>query len=120
MSGVIILNCRVCGAALETDEQQCSICMENNSKVQVLTREEKQHFNGVTLEQDQQEESGYYNYQEGNGNQQGHSKQFSISSTSLLTNLFIGLILAGVVAIALPLALLFISIIGIIAFIFRK
>jgi len=120
MSGVIILNCRICGAEIETDEQQCSKCREMESKVQVLTLEERQHFGGITLEQDQQETQGHDEYQASNANQQIYTRQFSISNTSLLTKLLLGIILAGVVFIALPIAIFFISIIAIITYIVLK
>ena len=120
MSGVIILNCKVCGAGMETDEQQCSKCREFENKVQVLTQEERQHFSGITLEQDERQEEGHYQYQASNAKQQMYSRHFSISNTSLLTKLLIGIILAGVVFIALPIAIFFISIVGIITYIVRR
>lgn len=120
MSGVIILNCRVCGAEVEADEQQCLKCGEMESKVQVLTLEERQHFSGITLEQDQQEEEGHFEHQANNENRQMYTKQFSISSASLLTKLLLGIILVGVVFIALPIAIFFISIVGIITYMVRK
>ena len=120
MSGVIILNCRVCGAEVEENEQQCSKCREMESKVQVLTLEERQHFSGITLEQDQQEDKGHSEYQASNDNQQMYTRQFSISNISLLTKLLLGIILLGVVVVALPIAILFICIVGIITYLVRK
>jgi len=122
MSGVIILNCRVCGVEVEADEQQCPKCREIENKVQVLTLDEKQHFSGITLEQDPQEEEGndQYQDQDGNANQQMYTRQFSISNTGFLTKLLLGIILAGVVFIALPIAIFFIIIVGIITYIMRK
>ena len=119
MAGVIILNCRVCGAEVEADEQQCSKCRENE-KVQILTLEERQDFSGITLEQDQQEEEGRYEHQASNDNQQMYFKQFSVSSTSLLTKLLLGIILVGVIFVALPIAIFFISIVGIITYMVRR
>ena len=120
MSGVIILNCRVCGAKVEMDEEKCLKCREMESKVQVLTLEEKQDFNGITLEQDTQEEEGHNEYQANNGKPHIYIKQFSISNTSLLTKLLVGIILAGFIFVALPIAIFFISIVGIITYIVRK
>ena len=120
MSGVIILNCRVCGAEVEVDEQQCSKCREMESKVQVLTLKERQDFSGITLEQDQRSEEGHYEYQASTANQHMYTRQFSIGSTSFLTKLLLGIILAGVVFIALPIAIFFISIIGVILYLVRK
>jgi len=120
MSGVIILNCRVCGVGVEDDEQECSKCKEMDNKVQVLTLEEKQHFSGITLDQDQQEEEGHYENQGTNARQQMYTKQFSISNIGLFTKLLLGVVVAGIIFIALPIAIFFISIIGIITFIIRK
>ncbi|MBP2628668.1 MAG: hypothetical protein H6Q68_3379 [Firmicutes bacterium] len=120
MSGVIILNCRVCGAGVEADEQQCSKCREMENKVQVLTLEERQYFNGITLEQDQPEEGRHYEYQDSNVKQQMYSRQFNISSTGFLTKLLLGVILAGLVFIALPIAIFFISIVSIILYLVRR
>ena len=115
-----MLNCKVCGAKVETDEQQCSRCRDMESKVQVLTLEERQDFSGITLEQEQQEDEGHYGHQANNTNQQMYTKQFSISSTSLLTRLLLGIILVGVIFVALPIAIFFISIVGLITYIVRK
>ena len=120
MSGVIILNCRVCGVGVEGDEQECSKCKEMDNKVQVLTLEEKQHFSGITLNQDQQEEEGHYENHGTNARQQMYIKQFSISNIGLFTKLLLGVVVAGIIFIALPIAIFFISIIGIITFIIRK
>ena len=117
------MNCRICGAEIEADEQECSKCIEMGNKVQVLTLEEKQHFNGITVEQDEGEEQGEDQYGDSRahqGNQQMYSKQFSISSTSLLTKLFLGIILAGVIFVALPVAIVIISIVGIMTYLVRK
>jgi len=114
------LNCKVCGSEVEADEEQCSKCREIENKVQVLTPEEKQHFNGMTLEQDEREEEGHEQYRASNANQQMYSKQFSIGNTSLFTKLLLGVILVGFVFIALPVALFLISVVGIITYMVRK
>jgi len=120
MSGVIILNCRICGAEIETNEQECSKCKEMENKVQVLTPEERQYFNGITVEQDQQDDEGHYRGQASNANQQMYTKQFTISSIGLFTKLLIGIVLAGIIFVALPIAIFFVSIGGLIAYIMRK
>ena len=115
------MKCRVCGAEVQGDEQQCFNCIEKETKVQVLTKEEKQEFNGITLVQDQgEQEREYYESENSHGNQRIYSKQFSIVNTSFLTKLVIGIIILGVVFIALPVAILVISIISIILYFFRR
>lgn len=121
MSGEIILNCIVCGAEVQANEQQCSKCREMESKVQVLTLEEKQHFNGITLEQNlEQEEGRYYEEETSNASQHIYSRQFNITHTSVFTKLIIGFILAGILFVALPLAIVFISVISIILYLIRR
>lgn len=120
MSGEIILNCIVCGAEVQADEQRCSQCREMENKVQVLTREERQHFSGITLEQDPQQEAGRYEYQTRNTNQKIYSKQFSISNTGLFTTLLFGIILAIIVVVALPFAIFLVSVISLTYYLMRK
>lgn len=121
MSGVMVLKCRVCGVEVQNDEQQCFNCIEQEAKVQVLTSEEKQGFHGITLVQDQEkQEKEYYESENLQGNQRIYSKQFSLVNTSFLTKLIIGIIILGIVFIALPVAILVISIISVILYFFRR
>lgn len=121
MSGVMVLRCSVCGAEVRAEEQQCSNCIEKESKVQVLTPEEKQEFNGVTLVQEQEQGArGHYESEHYHRDQRIYTKQFSVGNTSILTKIIIGLVLLGVVFVALPVAILGISIISLILYFFRK
>lgn len=115
------MNCTVCGAEVQENEQQCSKCKEMESKVQVLTLEEKEHFSGITLEQgDEQGEGGYYKEKTANTNQRIYSRQFNITPGSWLTKLVIGAILAVLFFVALPLAVVFISVISIVLYLIRR
>ena len=121
MSGGIILNCTVCGIEVQENEQQCSKCREIESKVQVLTLEEKEHFSGITLEQGHvQEEGGYYKEQTNTNSQRVYSQQFNITSASWLTKLVIGSIVAVLLFVALPIAIVFISITSIVLYLIRR
>lgn len=120
LSGAIVLVCKVCGANVEGDEQECSDCREIESNVQVLSAEERQHFNGITLEQDVREEKNDEWYERNNANQRVYVKQFSMGNTNLLTKIVIGIILVGLVVIALPIALFFLSIVGLFLYVVRK
>ena len=121
MSGVMVLRCSVCGNEVQADEQQCSNCIEKESKVQVLTPEEKQEFNGITLVQGQeQQEKEHYKSESYHNNQRIYTTQFSIGNTSFLTKVIIGLVILGVVFVALPVAILVISIGSLMLYFFRK
>lgn len=120
VSGAIVLVCKVCGAKVQGDEQECSDCREIENKVQVLSPEERQHFSGITLEQDVQEQKSDGWHEGSNANQRIYIKQFSMGNTNLLTKLVIGIILAGLVVIALPIALFLISIVGLFLYVVRK
>lgn len=119
MSGVIILNCIICGAKVQGDEEKCSDCKEVENKVQVLSVEERQDFDGITLEQDQKEQ-GYYDYEKSSANQKIYSKQFSIGHATLLTKIVIGIILIFMVVVALPVALFLISVVSLFLYLVRK
>lgn len=121
MSGVMVLQCRVCGAEVEAEEQQCSNCIEKESKVQVLTPEQKQGFNGITLVQEHEEDTReQYESEHYHRNQRIYTKQIHVGNTSFLTKIIIGLVLIGVIFVALPVAILAISMISLILYFFRK
>ncbi|WP_378956618.1 hypothetical protein [Pelosinus sp. sgz500959] len=113
------MNCSVCGAKVQGDEQICANCNEIESKVQILTLEEQQGFKGVTLEQDENGQD-YRGYEKSHANQQIYIKQFNMGNINWLTKLVIGIVLAVLVVIALPIALFFISIVGLFLYIVRK
>lgn len=119
MSGVILLKCIVCGAEVDADEQQCSSCRENYNNIQVLTVEEKQAFNGITLEEGQEQPMGGA-YERYNGNQRIYNRQFSVVNVSFLTKIVLGIVFLGVVFIALPVAIIGISLISMMVYFFRK
>ena len=111
------MNCIVCGVKVEDDEQKCLGCRQSN--IQVLSAEERLGFKGTTLEQDQNEQ-GYSGYEKSHANQRIYVKQFSVGNTSLLTKVVIGLILAGIVIVALPIALFIMSVVGLFLYVARK
>lgn len=121
MSGEMILSCKICGTQVAADDELCSQCREMEGKVQVLTREEKRQFSGITLEQDQHQETGHYEeYKANSGRQQIYVKHFNIGNTSMFTKLLLGAILAIVIFIALPLAIFVLSVIGLIYYLMRR
>lgn len=111
------MNCVVCGSKVEDDEDKCLRCRQGN--LQVLSEQERRGFKGITLEQETNEQ-GYSGYEKSHANQRIYVKQFSLGNTSLLTKIAIGLILAAIIVIALPIALVIMSIIGLFVYIVRK
>lgn len=115
MSGVIILRCSICDSEMQADEQQCLKCQAMENKVQVLTAEEKEHFNGITLEQghDQQGED-YRNYQKFYDDSKIYNTHIKIVQPGLLAKLAIGIVLAALLAlivfVALPIVFVVIGI----------
>ncbi len=119
MSGAIILNCINCGFQLENEEQQCPVCKGTESNVQVLTRKERQEFDGITLEQEEtQDASAGYTYHA--TGQRQYRKSFTIAPTSLFTKVVVGIIFAALLVLVLPVALFLIGITIISVYFFRK
>jgi hypothetical protein len=107
------VKCIACGAEVQSDEQLCSACIELEHKVQVLTPEEKQDFSGITIEQDPGKQTNEYDdYLDNNEKQRIYVRHvnFSMKQTGIVTKIIIGIIFAGLLVIALPIALLAISI----------
>jgi hypothetical protein len=117
------VKCIVCGAEIQSDEQLCPVCIELEHKVQVLTPEEKQDFSGITIEQDQgKQTSDYDDYHGNNEKQRIYVKHvnFSMGQTGILTKIILGIIFTGLIVVALPIALLVISIIVFFLYLMRK
>ncbi len=102
------MRCAHCGAELRPGEQQCSNCCQTETAVQVLTPEEKRQFQGVTLEQEGETETGSC-YKDGNSqsDRRIYVRQINLTGTGLLTKLFFGAILAVLIFIVLPITLFF-------------
>ena len=122
MAGEIILNCKVCGAEIQFDTGQCSKCKEVESNVQVLSPEEKKDFGGITIEQDTEKKTEeQYTYQGYNENQRIYVKHISFGKhMGLFTKMILGIIFIGLVVVALPITLLFISVIGLFLYFMRR
>jgi hypothetical protein len=122
MSGEIILNCTVCGAEIQSDTGQCPKCKEIENNVQVLTPEEKQDFDGITIEQDVEKRAEeQYTYQSYNKNQRIYVKHVNFGGRmGLFTKLILCIIFIGLIVVALPIALFFISVVGFFLYFMRR
>lgn len=105
------MNCAKCGRPIE-DGQRCPYCEEDN--VRVMSRAEKDNYDGITIEADdnpsyereRQQEGGTYQY----GGQRIYVRNISLGQTSWLTRIVILLIGIGLCIFFLPIALAVISI----------
>jgi hypothetical protein len=122
MSGEIILNCTVCGDEIQSDIGQCSKCKEIESNVQVLTPEEKQEFEGITIEQETDKRNEeQYKYQSFNENQRIYVKHINIGGNmGFFTKMILAICFIGLIVIALPIALVLISVVGFFLYIMRR
>ncbi|HEY3424827.1 MAG TPA: hypothetical protein VGL27_08535 [Negativicutes bacterium] len=118
------MHCDVCGAELQPGEQECIKCKNSESGLQVLTPDEKKRFKGITID-DEEELSGAeesYEYRDSQSNQRIYVRHVNFSSPKIgfFTKLLIGLVLAGLVFVVLPIAVLFMVIIAIVWFLLRR
>lgn len=123
ISGGMIVKCVVCGIEIQSDGQLCPSCTELENKVQVLTPEEKRDFAGITIEQDQEKQTrGHDDKQSYSENQRIYVKHmnFNMGQTSILTKIILGIVIAGLLIVALPIALFIIGVVMFFLFFMRK
>jgi uncharacterized membrane protein len=101
------MQCNTCGTELDERNGTCPRCHIKSGKVQILSPEERENFNGITIEQD-------------NGNkrtdQSGSSFRkvfvFQLASVGAMLKLIISGLLLIAVTLFFPLSLLLIAILG--------
>lgn len=117
------MRCTMCGAETETNNDKCSTCRQ--AELKILTPEEKTHFTGVTIEaetnNDSKDSNNSYQYSDSGGNHRVYIKQVKFgSANSFISKLLIFAVIAGILFIALPVALVLVGIFSLVWFIFRK
>jgi len=105
--------CEKCGNQLNPGETNCNICRHSSDEVEVLTPEEKNSFQGMTIEAVDNDEKDRYRGENRTAQQKIYFKQthFNLSNTSLLTKLFIAASVVFMVFVALPILLLILSVV---------
>jgi hypothetical protein len=99
------MSCIYCGAFTDPSQTVCEKC-RHNPEVTVLAPEERENFNGLTIEQDLNGNE-YHQSQETDSNPHVYVRRISLgSSGGLLTKLIIAGIFLVIVLVALPLALI--------------
>jgi hypothetical protein len=103
------MSCIRCGAYTEPGQSLCSDCKEN-PQVTVLPPEERENFQGLTIDQSGNSE-GDDQSQTRRSNPHVYVRRFSFGSTKggLFFKLFIAAIFLLLVLVALPLALIFLA-----------
>ncbi|MDR3589491.1 MAG: hypothetical protein P4N41_07485 [Negativicutes bacterium] len=114
------MQCANCGRELEPQEQECVQCGRPRSEVQVLTREERDNFQGVTLDNGQTEQRDY-EYESSGPSHRVYVRQVTFGSGKMGfgTKLLIAAVFAFLIFVFLPLALFVIVAVSLIWFVFR-
>ena len=104
------MNCANCGREMDPQRMECPVCRPPRDEVQVLTPEERENFQGVTIE-DPASRDRYYEYQSSGPRHRVYVRQVNFGSgqTSFWTKMVIAAVLAVLVFVFLPLALLVIA-----------
>jgi uncharacterized membrane protein YvbJ len=99
------VQCPNCGAQIQAGADTCPHC-GHVVEVTVLSRQERDNFNGITIEEENRE--GSRQYSSGTGDR-GRSKQINITfdSSSWISKLIIAAVLALVVFFFLPVLMFF-------------
>lgn len=118
------MRCTICGAETDNNDDKCSACKQSEINMKVLTPEERAQFTGVTIEaepnSEQYSENKEQQFQGAKSNHRVYIRQMSFGSkTGFFTKLLIFAVIAGILFIALPVAILFFGIVSILWFIFR-
>lgn len=106
------MRCTVCGAETDADNSCCASCRQNQPEVQVMTREERDGFSGLTIEQSGNSQEKDTEYQQSGARRNGiYVRQYNLNSTSLLTKILLALgllaVLSGAVVIGGAVLVLF-------------
>lgn len=106
------MRCSKCGQELGPGERECSACRELHD-VKVLSPQERENFQGVTLESEPPRESGgqYYGYDSSGPNHRVHvrSVRFTTGGMSLWSKLAAVAVVGLLVFVFLPLAVLLVA-----------
>jgi hypothetical protein len=104
------MNCTYCGFEMEEGAAVCLNCGAEKGKVQVLTPEERENFQGLTI--NDEPEPRDYEYKSADGRRRVYVRQVNLgkSPLGLFTPLLIGAVILGLVIFLLPLALFMVGI----------
>ncbi len=114
------MRCASCDRELEPNEHECVQCGRACGEVQVLTPEEREGFQGVTLENEPADKR-YYEYESSGPSHRVYVRQvtFGPGKMGFWTKLLIAAVFAVLIFVFLPLALFFIVAVSLLWFVFR-
>lgn len=115
------MRCPKCGAAMDTDSSICSRCAEETVEVKVLRPDERDDFNGLTIQQGgeadnttgfREETPGNHEYRSEGPGHRVYVRQVSFGSQSMgfLTKLLIVAVILFFIFVALPVALIVLAV----------
>lgn len=109
--------CHKCQTEIDSESKTCPQCGEIQHRVEVLSPEERENFQGVTIEanSDERQHRDYYEYEneEYSEPRKGvYVRRFNFGSGkgNLLNRILVGLIVLGVLFLAFPLLFAFLGI----------
>ena len=114
------MRCPKCGGEMETDSSICSRCAAETGEVKVLRPDERDDFNGLTIQQGGESENatgfkeetpGNYEYRSEGPGHRVYVRQVSFGShMGFLTKLLIVAVILFLVFVALPVALIVLAV----------
>ena len=108
--------CAKCGQETKDNENLCVNCQQPENQIEVLPPEERENFQGITLEQNESNQhhskEGYYEFENNGQRQKVYVKHINMKSFKMgfLAKLLLGMAVMLLIVVALPLALLFLGI----------
>lgn len=117
------MHCLDCGKEInDSPTQRCPDC-ENTHQVTVLSPGEREQFQGVTINQDEEPGREDYQYTSYGPNHRVHVRQIHVHGSSFWSRILIALtimaFLAALVFVALPIVLVVVAVFAVISFIIR-
>ena len=114
------MRCPKCGGEMETDSSICSRCAAETGEVKVLRPDERDDFNGLTIQQGGESENatgfkeetpGNYEYRSEGPGHRVYVRQVSFGShMGFLTKLLIVAVILFLFFVALPIALIVLAV----------
>jgi hypothetical protein len=104
------MNCTYCGRETGSTEPVCEDCRLKSNQVTILSPEERDHFDKMTIDQNPNGKEGshygHFDYDEPQ-HEQPRVFVFGSHSTNLLTRFVLGLVILGLFLIIFPFAFFF-------------
>ena len=125
------MKCPKCGVEMEIDSSICRHCAAETGEVKVLRPDERDGFNGLTIQQDgeadnttgfREETPGNYEYRSEGPGHRVYVRQVSFGSQpfGFLTKLVIAAMILFFIFVALPVALVIMVIFSLVWWLFRR